>query len=126
MPAARSADLARVIAAERARLEAIDVPAVATDGTTVTFDLSATNHPIVTLGGNRTLAVSGARVGQSFTVRLKQDATGSRTVTWFAGIAWPSATAPTLTTTAAKTDMFEFLCTAANVYMARTYGLNYT
>jgi putative exporter of polyketide antibiotics len=126
MPAARSADLTRVIAAERSRLEARDAPATATDGATVTFDLSASNYHKVTLGGNRTLAVSGARVGQVFRVQLIQDGTGSRTVTWWAGLAWPSATAPTLTTTAAKYDVFEFVCTAANVYVGRTYGLNYT
>lgn len=126
MPPPKNSDLVRVVAAERARLEAMDVPAVATDAATVTFDLSSSNNHIVTLGGNRTLAVSGAAVGQWFTIRLKQDATGSRTVTWFAGIAWPGGTVPTLTTTAAKYDMFEFLCTAANVYVGRTVGLNYT
>jgi hypothetical protein len=126
MPAARGADLTRVIAAERSRLETLDVPVVATDGATVTFDLAASNNHVVTLGGNRTLAVTGARVGQKFTIRLKQDGTGSRTVTWFAGIAWPAATAPTLTTTAAKSDTFEFLCSAANVYLARTFAANQT
>lgn len=126
MPAARSADLTRVIAAERARIEAVDVPAAATDAATVTFDLSASNYHTVTIAGSRTFAVSNARVGQEFKIQVKQDATGSRLVTWFAGIAWPSATAPTLTTTAAKYDVLEFTCTAANVYVGRTYGLNYT
>ena len=126
MPAARSADLTRVIAAERARLEATDVPASNTDAATVTFDLSASNYHQVTIAGNRTFAVTGARVGQEFKVEVKQDATGSRTVTWWAGLSWPAATAPTLTTTANKVDIFEFVCTAANVYRGRTFGLNYT
>ena len=58
------------------------------DAATVTFDLNqATTHG-VTLGGNRILAVSNAIVGDKFLTRLQQDATGSRTVTWFSHIKW--------------------------------------
>lgn len=99
---------------------------VATDGATVTFNLGLSDVHAVTLGGNRTLAVSNSRVGQRFNVSLKQDATGSRTVTWWSGISWPGGTAPTLTTTANKTDVFEFVCTATNTsYVGRVFGQNY-
>ena len=60
------------------------------DGATITFDLDEANTHTVTLGGNRTLALSNADVGQKFIIRLTQDGTGSRTVTWFSTIkmAW--------------------------------------
>lgn len=87
------------------------------DGATVTFDLSQPEKLYtVTLGGNRTLAVSNTAVGDRFAVRLLQDGTGSRTVTWWSTITWPGGSAPTLTTTASKADWFEFVCTAADTY----------
>lgn len=97
---------------------------VDTDGATVTFNMNESNVHSVVLGGNRTLAVSNVGVGQSFIVRLVQDATGSRTVTWFSTIKWADGTAPTLTTTANKTDVFGFLCTSANNYDGYIVGQN--
>jgi len=97
----------------------------ASDGATVTFDLTAGNVHEVTLGGNRILAVSGAVTGQLFVVRLIQDGTGGRTVTWWDGISWENGgTAPTLTTTLNKTDVFVFLCTGTNTYDGFTVGQN--
>ena len=87
-----------------------------TDGATVTFDLDEANTHTVTLGGDRTLALSNADVGQKFIIRLQQDATGNRTVTWFSGIDWPGNLVPTLTTTASKTDVFGFICTGTDAY----------
>lgn len=87
-----------------------------TDGATITFDMSASNIHTVTLGGNRTLAVSNVSVGQCFILRLQQDATGSRTVTWFTTIKWAGGSAPTLTTTASKADLIWFICTSAGNY----------
>jgi hypothetical protein len=84
-----------------------------TDGATVTFDLSVSNGHKVTLGGNRTLALSNDKLGQIFFLRLLQDGTGSRTVTWFSGIKWAGGVAPTLTTTASKADTFVFIVTTA-------------
>jgi len=98
---------------------------VATDGATVTFNLLLSDVHAVTLGGNRTLALSNAHAGQRFMVTLKQDATGSRTVTWWSGISWPGGTVPTLTTTANKSDVFEFLCTGTNTYIGRVWGQNF-
>jgi len=94
------------------------------DGATITFDMNASNIHTVTLGGNRTLAVSNVGVGQFFTLRLLQDGTGSRTVTWFATIKWAGGSAPTLTTTASKADNFGFVCTSAGNYDGYTVGAN--
>lgn len=84
-----------------------------TDAATVTFDMSLSDTHTVTLGGNRTLAVSNVRVGQKFTVRLVQDATGNRTVTWWSNIKW---TTPTLSTGANKVDWFGFVCTGSGTF----------
>ena len=86
------------------------------DAATVTFDLSKRGVHQVTLGGNRDLAVSNVTTGQVFVIRLIQDGTGSRTVTWWATMKWPSDTAPTLTTTAASVDTFAFICTSSGNY----------
>lgn len=96
----------------------------ATDGGTVTFNLANGNTQQVTLGGNRTLAISNAKVGQAFTLRIIQDGTGSRTVTWFSTIKWENATVPTLTTTGGKTDVFVFLVTASGTYDGFIVGQN--
>lgn len=96
----------------------------ATDGATVTFDLSLGNVHTVTLGGNRTLALSNASTGQVFVLRLVQDATGSRTVTWFSTIKWAYGATPTLTATASKTDVFAFICTGSGTYDGFILGQN--
>lgn len=97
-------------------LNAVQTITADTDGTTITFDMTTSNFHVVTLGGNRTLAVSNVSVGQAFIVRLVQDATGGRTVTWFGTIKWPYGITPTLTTTAAKADVFGFICTSTGNY----------
>lgn len=98
-----------------------------TDGATITFDMSDVtkgNVRSVTLGGNRTLAVSNVSIGQKFVIRLKQDGTGSRTVTWWSTINWVGGLTPVLTTTINKTDSFGFLCTDTNVYDGYILGQN--
>ena len=89
------------------------------DGATITFDMNESNTHSVTLGGNRTLAFTNTADGQAFMIRLKQDGTGSRTVTWTPGgsatILWAGGVAPTLTTTAGKVDTFGFFRSAASL-----------
>jgi hypothetical protein len=89
----------------------------ATDGATVTFDMDDGPLQSVTLGGNRTLALSNVIAGQRFTLILKQDGTGSRTVTWFAGVSWPGGTVPTLTTAANKSDVLTFLALTTTTFL---------
>ncbi|MDE1868055.1 MAG: hypothetical protein KGI08_10160, partial [Thaumarchaeota archaeon] len=95
-----------------------------TDGVTITFDMSASNDHQVTLGGNRTLAVSNVSTGQIFCIDLIQGTGGSFTVTWFSGILWPSGTIPTLTTTAGKRDSFIFKCVGSGSYLGFIVGQN--
>ena len=87
-----------------------------TDGATITFDLDTGNIHTVTLEGNRTLALSNVDVGQAFMVRLVQDGTGSRTITWFSTIKWSGGVAPTLSTTGSDVDLIGFICTGSGQY----------
>ena len=80
-----------------------------TDGSTITWDASTQDVAKVTLAGNRTLssATSGT-TGQFISLLIIQDGTGSRTLTWNAAYEFAADTAPTLTTTASKGDLFVF------------------
>jgi hypothetical protein len=89
----------------------------ATDAATVTINAGLGDAHSVVLGGNRTLAVANIVPGQAITLILQQDATGSRTATWFAGITWANAAAPTLKTAANARDVVEIRCLAAGSYL---------
>ena len=80
-----------------------------TDGATINWDASTQDVCKVTLGGNRTLAApTNNTTGQFISILVIQDGTGSRTLTWNAVFEFKDDTAPTLTTTAAKGDVFVF------------------
>jgi len=72
----------------------------------INLDFSAANNHEVTLEGNSTL---GAPVspsgGQSGAVVIRQDGTGSRTLSYSGGWSFAGGTAPTLTTTASGVDL---------------------
>jgi hypothetical protein len=81
-----------------------------TDDAIITFDCEASNLHSVVLLGNRTLEASGVSVGQKIVVRLEQDGTGSRGVTWFDHVKWAEGgTTPVLTSTENKTDVYGFI-----------------
>jgi len=87
------------------------------DAATMTLDLDTGNMFVTApLGGNRTLALSNVDVGQAFMVRLVQDGTGSRTITWFSTIKWSGGVAPTLSTTGSDVDLIGFICTGSGQY----------
>ena len=80
-----------------------------TDQATITWDASTQDVCKVTLGGNRTLAApTNNTTGQFISILVIQDGTGSRTLTWNAVFEFAEDTAPTLTTTASKGDVFVF------------------
>ena len=83
--------------------------ATLTDASTISWDVSTSSVAKVTLGANRTLdAATNAQTGQFVSLLIIQDGTGSRTVTFNAAYEFKDDTAPTLTTTAAKGDLFVF------------------
>ncbi len=80
-----------------------------TDASTITWDASTSPVAKVTLGANRTLgSASSGGTGQFISLLVIQDGTGSRTLTWNAAYEFKDDTAPTLTTTASKGDLFVF------------------
>jgi len=94
-------------------------------GTTCTLDLSDANvHVIQMPAGNITIALSNVSVGQIFSIEIIQDSTGGRTVTWFSQIKWVGTTAPTLTTTGSRKDVFVFRCTGSGTYDGFIAGQN--
>jgi len=96
----------------------------ANTSTAYTISLSNGTFQILTLTGNCSFTFPTATAGQSFMMFLKQDATGSRTVTWPAAVKWPSSTAPTITATASKGDKFVFTADGTN-WLGSTAGQNY-
>lgn len=80
---------------------------VNSDGATITFDVEKRSNQ-VTLGGNRILAVKNYQAGDEFIIKLIQDGTGSRTVTWWSGIDWDGGMVSLLTPVASRADVFGF------------------
>ncbi len=81
-----------------------------TDGATITPDFATANNFTVTLAGNRTIAnPTNLTAGQSGSIFIVQDGTGSRTAAWGSYWDFAGGTAPTLTTTAAAVDRVDYV-----------------
>ena len=88
---------------------ALNPEATLSDGATPAWN--ALTEPVakITIAGNRTIgAASSGVTGQFISLLIIQDGTGSRTMTWNAAYEFKDDTAPTLTTTASKGDLFVF------------------
>ena len=96
----------------------------ANTSTAITVDLANGTVQNLTLTGNATITMPTAVAGKSFIIILSQDGTGGRTVTW-STVSWPSATAPTVTSTASKRDIFSFFSNGTS-WFGTTIGQNYT
>ena len=81
-----------------------------TDAASITNDFALGNNFLVTLGGNRTLAApTNAVAGQSGTIHIIQDGTGSRTLGYNTVWQFVSATVPTLSTGAGDVDILCYI-----------------
>lgn len=80
--------------------------AITFHATAMTWDLSLSNTFTLTMTANVTTAPSiiNAASGQSVIIKIKQDGTGSRTMTWPAKFKWGAGSAGVLTTTASGRD----------------------
>lgn len=96
-----------------------------TDGATITWNAANGINAIVTLGGTgRTLSITNPVAGMTYTIRIIQDGTGSRTITtWPTNSKWPSGTSPTLSTVANRYDIVVFYYDGTNYY--GTYQQNF-
>lgn len=95
-----------------------------TDGAGFAVNWNNGNVQQVTIVNNRTPTFSNPKEGGRYILKIKQDGTGSRLITWSGmTVQWRGGTAPTLTTTANKADIITF------IYMGGVYygdaSLNY-
>ena len=80
------------------------------DGANIAYDMDDGNNATVTLGGNRTLDnPSNVTVGQSGSIFIVQDGTGSRTLSFGNAYDFAGGTAPTLTTAASAVDRIDYV-----------------
>jgi len=95
---------------------------VLTDGATITPDLADSNNYSVTLGGNRTLAnPTNTTAGQSGSIFVSQDGTGSRTLAYGTNWDFAGGTAPTLSTAASSVDRIDYVVrTATSIHAVFT------
>jgi len=93
----------------------VETPFTANSSTAITLALTNGTVQIITLTGNATITMPTATSGKSFIMYLKQDATGSRTVTW-STVKWAGGTAPTITSTASRQDILSFFADGTNWY----------
>lgn len=101
-----------------------ETPYSANSSTAITLALTNGTVQIITLTGNATITMPTAVSGKSFIMFLRQDATGSRTVTW-SSVNWSGGTAPTITSTASKQDIYSFFSDGTSWYGV-TVGQNFT
>ena len=100
-----------------------ETPFTANTSTAITLALTNGTVQILTLTGSPTITMPTAVSGKSFIIMLKTGS-GSFTVTW-STVKWPSGTAPTITSTASRQDVFSFFSDGTNWY-GSTLGQNYT
>jgi len=84
----------------------------------IEWDLRLAQTTTVTLSQDNMIfeAPTNMKDGGTYVMFLKQDATGSRTVTWNSVFKWPDGTAPTLSTTANAIDIITFVSDGASMF----------
>jgi len=81
-----------------------------TSATSITIDMANSNNFSVTLAHNAVFEnPSNDVAGQSGSIFITQDGTGSRTASWGTDWEFAAGTAPTLTTTAAASDRIDYV-----------------
>jgi len=85
-----------------------------TDAASIATDLALSNNYSVTLAGNRTLAnPTNIVAGQSGSLFITQDGTGSRTLAYGSYFKFVGGTAPVLSTAAASVDRLDYVSKSA-------------
>ena len=99
--------------------------ATLTDGANISWNLDDEQVAKVTLAGNRTLDNPTNLVdGGTYILRVIQDATGSRTLSYGTAYKWVGGVAPTLTTTANGIDIISFVSDGTNMYGVISQGFS--
>jgi len=95
----------------------------ANSSTAITLSLVNGTMQDITLTRTATITMPTATAGKSFILLLRSGA-GSYTVTWTT-VKWPGGTAPTVTATASRLDIYSFFSDGTNWYGV-TVNQNYT
>ncbi len=87
------------------------------DGANIAWNLNTQQVAAVTLAGNRTLSNPTNMVnGGTYILIVKQDATGSRTLSYGANYKWAGGVTPVLSTAANAVDVLTFVSDGTNMY----------
>ena len=81
-----------------------------------TVDWNSGQKPTAVLGIDPTLTFTAPAGVGNFLLRVVQDGTGGRTVTWPASVKWPGGTAPTLSSGANAEDIITFYYNGTDYY----------
>ena len=85
-----------------------------TDAANISVDFAASNNFVVTLADNRTLDnPTNIVAGQSGSIFIVQDGTGSRTLAYGSYYDFAGGTAPTLSTAASAVDRIDYIVRSA-------------
>lgn len=93
-------------------------------GATTVIDWSKGSSQIVNMTQSTTFTFINPQAGGAYVLKIKQQGAGSFTATWPGTVKWPSATAPTLTTTSGKFDLVNFFYDESGFYNG-SFSLNY-
>ena len=94
----------------------LTMPSAITAASTTNIDLSTGNVFTINLGSNiTTLNLTNPAIG-TYLIKLVQDATGARTISFPAAWKWAGGIAPTLTTTANKLDIVTLVYDGTTYY----------
>jgi hypothetical protein len=101
----------------------VETAFTANTSTAITLSLANGTVQILTLTAGATITMPAAVAGKSFLIQLKTGS-GGYSVTWTT-VKWPSGTAPTITSTASRMDIYSFFSDGTNWY-GTTVGQSYT
>ncbi|NTW32498.1 MAG: hypothetical protein HGB12_07720 [Bacteroidetes bacterium] len=88
-----------------------------------TVDWNNSNVQEITLAANRFFSFTNGKSGGIYTLILKQDGTGGRTVTWPTNVIWDGGDAPALSTAANAIGIVRFIYDGTN-YLGFQVALN--
>ncbi len=95
-----------------------------TGAVTIDWSQGKTQHCVLT--GNVTFTFANGQSGAAYKIILKQDATGSRIVTWPASVRWGSIGTPSLSVVPSKTDYVGFVYNGIDTsYDGVAFNTNY-
>lgn len=95
-----------------------------TDGAVIDWDLNLAQVAKVTLGGNRSLnAPTNMKDGGTYILRIIQDPTGGRTLSFNSAFKFTSGIAPTLTTGGSAVDLLSCISDGTKMECSMTFDV---